>query len=45
MKNISLDDNAHNILMQAKIEIKKTGVEKPSHSDTIRWLWNKIKEK
>ena len=42
MKNLSVDDNAHKILMDAKVEVKKSGIEKPSHSDAIRWMWNKI---
>lgn len=41
MRNISVDNNAHKILLQAKEEAKKTGLEKPSHSDAIRWLWKK----
>lgn len=39
---ISIDDNAHDILLWAKEQIRKTGFEKPSHSDAIRYL--KIKK-
>lgn len=43
MKTLAIDDNAHEVLMKAKIEAKKTGIEKPSHSDAIRWMWDRIK--
>lgn len=42
MKNLAVDENAHEILMKAKIEAKKSGIDKPSHSDAIRWMWAEI---
>lgn len=41
MKMIRIDTNSHAILLSAKVELKKIGVENPSHSDAIRWLKNK----
>ena len=43
MKTLAIDENAHEILMKAKNETKKAGIDKPSHSDAIRWMWGKIK--
>jgi len=42
MKNLAVDEKAHQILLSAKIEAKKAGIDKPSHSDAIRWMWDKI---
>ena len=42
MKTLRIDDSAHEVLMKAKIEVKKAGIEKPSHSDAIRWMWAEI---
>lgn len=44
MKTITVDENAHKILLWAKAEAHKDGIEKPSHSDAIRWLRAKIRE-
>ena len=41
MKMIRIDNNSHAILLDAKIELKKRGIENPTHSDAIRWLKNK----
>lgn len=43
MKNIAIDDNSHKILLWAKEQCKKSGIEKPSLSDAIRWMRDKIK--
>lgn len=37
-KCITVDDNAHDILMWAKEQIRKGGVESPTHSDAVRFL-------
>jgi len=42
MKNLLVDDNSHSILLKAKEECAKDGIESPSHSDAIRWLWGKL---
>lgn len=42
VKNLNIDENAHTILLKAKKECSKEGIEKPSHSDAIRWLWEKL---
>lgn len=44
MKTIVIDENAHAILMRAKKGCEESGIEKPSHSDAIRWMENKAKE-
>ena len=42
MKQLKIDNNAHNILMEkAKKMMKKEGIESPSASEVIRWLWKK----
>ena len=38
MKTIVIDQNAWEILMWAKEHNKIEGIERPSHSDAIRWL-------
>ena len=43
MKVIRIDTNAHDILLDAKEELKKEGIEKPNLSDAIRWLKKQIK--
>ena len=42
MKNLNVDENAHSILIKAKEECTRDGIENPSHSDAIRWLWKKL---
>ena len=37
-KTIVVDQNAHDILMKAKNFCRKNGIEKPTHSDAIRFL-------
>lgn len=37
-KMITVDHNAHEMLMWAKRQIQRTGVKSPSHSDAIRYL-------
>ena len=44
MKTLAIDESAHEILMKAKNETKKSGIDKPSHSDAIRWMWTKATE-
>ena len=41
MKVIRIDNNSRAILLWAKEQLKKRGVEHPTHSDAIRWLKNK----
>jgi len=31
--------------LKAKEECVKEGIEKPSHSDAIRWLWKKLEDR
>jgi len=38
MKNINIDDGAHDILVWAKKQLQGEGFESPSHSDAIRYL-------
>ncbi|MFO7881011.1 MAG: hypothetical protein R6U52_00570 [Kosmotogaceae bacterium] len=42
MKTVTVDDNAHNILLWAKKQMKSQGIEKPSHSEAIRWMKQQI---
>ena len=42
MKTITVDDNAHAILMWAKMRCDADGIESPTHSDAIRWLRDQI---
>lgn len=44
MKNLNIDENAHTILIKSKEKCAKEGIENPSHSDAIRWLWKKLEE-
>jgi hypothetical protein len=41
-KNVSVDKNAFNILLWAKKQCQKEGIEKPSHSEAIRWMKQQI---
>jgi hypothetical protein len=41
MKNINVDDSAHALLMWAKTQLQGEGVESPSHSDAVRFLWKR----
>jgi len=45
MKTITVDENAHKILLWAKEHCHKEGIEKPNHSDAIRWMRSKILDK
>lgn len=38
MKNLKIDENAHDILTAARDELEKRGVENPNLSDAIREL-------
>ncbi|MFH1404432.1 MAG: hypothetical protein ABIH11_09210 [Candidatus Altiarchaeota archaeon] len=40
MKNISIDENAHKILLWAKNQCIREGIERPSLSDAVRQLKN-----
>ena len=42
MKSIRIDENAHAIIQQAKNAMRREGIEYPSISDVIRWMWQKI---
>lgn len=44
MKNIIIDDNAHESLLWAKEKCIQNGIEKPNHSDAIRWMKNNTAE-
>jgi len=44
VKTITVDEHAHKILLWAKAEARKDGIENPNHSDAIRWLRAKIRE-
>ena len=37
-KRITVDHNAHEMLLWAKRQLQRTGVKSPSHSDAIRYL-------
>ena len=41
MKTLRIDDNAHKLLCKVKDIMKKEGIEKPSMSDVIRYLYNR----
>ena len=45
MKMIRVDEHAHRLLLKVKEEMKKEGIEKPSMSDVIRWLYDKSHRK
>lgn len=45
MKTIAIDENAYAVLLWAKENCRKIGIERPSHSDGIRWMQRKILEK
>jgi len=42
-KNINIDDSAHEILLWAKTQIRIGGINGPSHSDAIRYLFHQLK--
>lgn len=42
MKTITVDENAHMILMWAKKQTHNDGIENPTHSDAIRWMKEQI---
>jgi len=42
MKSIRIDENAHAIIQKAKEAMKQEGIESPSVSDVLRWMWQKI---
>jgi len=37
-KTIRIDNGAHKILLQVKEDMKRKGIENPTHSDAIRYL-------
>jgi len=39
MKMIRVDDNAHKLLNKVKKKMKEEGIENPTFSDAIRWLY------
>lgn len=41
MKNLKIDEDAHRILMAARDELEKRGIENPNLSDAIRELASK----
>jgi len=41
MKVIRIDDNAHDLLNKVKEKMKEIGIENPSFSDAIRWLFSR----
>jgi len=43
MKIIRVDDNAHGILNKVKKKMKGEGIENPTFSDAIRWLYVRAK--
>lgn len=42
MKTIVIDQNAWDILTWAKSQSETDGIEKPSHSDAVRWIKNEL---
>ena len=42
MKTITVDEDAHKILLCAKEQCHNEGIENPNHSDAVRWMKNKI---
>jgi predicted CopG family antitoxin len=43
MKMIRIDNNAHKLLNKAKDKMREEGIENPTFSDVIRWLYNHAK--
>jgi hypothetical protein len=43
MKTIVIDDNAHQILLDWKKNDEAEGIEKPTHSQAIRWARDRIR--
>jgi len=41
MKTLRIDDNAHKLLCNVKEIMKEEGIEAPSMSEVIRYLYNK----
>jgi len=44
MKKIRTDDNAHKTLVDVKEMMRKEGIESPTFSDAIRWMYVIIKK-
>jgi len=44
MKKIRTDNNAHELLVNVKKMIRKEGIESPTFSDAIRWMYVIIKK-
>lgn len=40
MKKIRTDDSAHATLVIVKGKMKDVGIERPTFSDAIRWMYN-----
>ena len=45
MKSVKLDQDAHNILTKVKNRMKGEGIESPSMSDAIRYLYHLVDNK
>lgn len=43
MKNLKIDDDAHRILVSARGDLEKRGIENPNLSDAIRELYHRAK--
>jgi|GEM_PF-2156083 len=43
MKNLKIDENAHEILVSAREDLEKKGIENPNLSDAIRELDRRAK--
>jgi len=44
MKNISIDEDSYEILLWAKKQCKKAGIEHPPFSDAIRWMRDALRK-
>ena len=45
VKSVKLDKDAHSILLIVKYQMKNDGIEYPSMSDAIRYLFRKSEKK
>ena len=41
MPRFDMDKNAHEILLKVKELMREEGIEHPTMSDAVRWLWEK----
>jgi len=44
VRTIKIDENAYELINKVKDLMREEGIECPSYSDAVRWLWNKLKE-